>query len=173
MSNLRVVSSSAARRTIEVEFDYPNSCFDQLILICESLSSKSRRSFINATVCTDLFPDQSYRISVETSRIGWATISSDLLEMRLVATASSDMETSTSSCDSFVSFRSEFSFFSLSSLTQNNLVPRPSWFRVLLPFSYFSFSSLSPFFYLLINNVVGELFHPSTDSFQGFLASEI
>ncbi len=81
VENLRIVSVSS--REIQVGFDKPIGCFDQLILICESISFKQRRMFSNSTICTDLIPDKFYRIYVETKRTGWVTAVSNSIETRL------------------------------------------------------------------------------------------
>jgi hypothetical protein len=72
-------------RQIEVEFDNLSGCFDRWILICESISSKQRRTFPNSTICTDLIPDESYRIHIEIERTGWETVRSNSLEIKLAS----------------------------------------------------------------------------------------
>lgn len=87
ISNFRLKSSSSSLKRIEVTYDYPFGCFDQVVLVCETVSMKLRRSFINATVCDDLLTDEHYRIYVETRRNGWEPTRSNILQTRLSSTA--------------------------------------------------------------------------------------
>ena len=83
-------------KEIEVYYDQPFGCFDRLILICEIVLLKQRRAFINSTSCTDLLPDELYRIYVETKRVGWETMTSNVAETRLVLTSDVTIETNKS-----------------------------------------------------------------------------
>ncbi|CAF3639463.1 unnamed protein product [Adineta steineri] len=92
VQNLRIISMSPILREIEVDFDQPYGCFERLILICEATSLKQRKIFINSTVCTDLIPEEYYRIYVETKRIGWETVTSEIVETRLVFISNNNNE---------------------------------------------------------------------------------
>jgi hypothetical protein len=94
--NLRVISILPMLKEIEVNYDQPSGCFDRLVLICEILSLKQRRAFINSTSCTDLIPEEVYRISIETKRVGWETMTSNIIETRLVLTSDVTIETNKS-----------------------------------------------------------------------------
>ncbi len=87
IKNLRIVNVSSVSRQIEVEFDKLSGCFDRWILICESLSSKQRRNFSNSTICTELIPDESYRIHIEIERTGWDTVRSNSIKTKLDSTS--------------------------------------------------------------------------------------
>ena len=87
-------------------FDQPYGCFDRFMLICEGISSKQRRIFINSTICTDLIPEEYYRIYVETKRAGWETVVSEVIETQLVMVQNNDSETMRSI--SIYSFQSKF-----------------------------------------------------------------
>lgn len=71
-------------REIVVDYDRPSGCFDRVILICELILTKQRKMFSNATICTDLIPNEFYRIYVETKRTGWETVQSDSMEIQLI-----------------------------------------------------------------------------------------
>ncbi len=90
--NLRIISISPILREIQVDFDQPNGCFDRFILICETISSKQRKIFPNSTICTDLIPNELYRIYVETKRSGWETVVSNSIETQLLLTSNIDQD---------------------------------------------------------------------------------
>jgi hypothetical protein len=90
--NLRIISISSILREIEVDFDKPMGCFERFILICETIPLKQRKIFVNSTICTDLIPNEFYRIYVETKRIGWETVISNSIETQLVFTSNIDKE---------------------------------------------------------------------------------
>jgi hypothetical protein len=92
--NVRIISTSSILREIQVEYDKPNGCFDRLTLICEMISSKQRKLFTNSTVCADLIPNEFYRIYVETRRIGWENVISDIIQTQLVETSNGDTKKS-------------------------------------------------------------------------------
>ena len=94
--NLRIISISSISKEIQVDFDKPNGCFDRLTLICEIISSKQRKLFVNSTICTDLIPDEFYRIYVETRRIGWDNVISDVIQTQLIQTSNNDTKKSIS-----------------------------------------------------------------------------
>jgi hypothetical protein len=99
IKNLRIVNVSSISGQIEVEFDKLSGCFDRWILICESLSSQQRNTFLNSTICTDLIPGESYRIHIEIERTGWDTVSSNSIEIKLHSTSNPDQEETTSNSD--------------------------------------------------------------------------
>jgi hypothetical protein len=90
--NLQIVSISSISREIQVDFDKPIGCFDRFSLICETIPLKQRKIFVNSTICTDLIPEQFYRIYVETKRTGWETVVSNSIETQLVLTSNIDKE---------------------------------------------------------------------------------
>ncbi|CAF1161891.1 unnamed protein product [Rotaria sp. Silwood1] len=92
VKNLRLISHSLILRKIQVDFDRPYGCFDRFILICETIPLKQRRIFINSTICTDLIPNEFYRIYVETKKIGWETVISNIIETRLDLTSNVNNE---------------------------------------------------------------------------------
>ena len=96
VGNLRLKSSSAVSKSIEVYYDRPSGCFDQLVLICEMISTNEQRVFVNSNVCHDLPVGQFYRISVQTQREGWQSISSTFLQVHLQSTSELIVETNTS-----------------------------------------------------------------------------
>ncbi len=91
-----MVNVSSLSRQIQVEFDNISGCFDQWILICESISSKQRSTFPNSTICTDLIANESYRIHVEIERTGLETVRSNSLEIKLNSTSKPVKSSSTS-----------------------------------------------------------------------------
>jgi hypothetical protein len=54
---------------------------------------KQRRIVSNSTVCTDLIPEEFYRIYVETKRIGWETVISEVIQTQLVMISNNENET--------------------------------------------------------------------------------
>lgn len=100
VENLRIVSISALAREILVDYDIPLGCFDRLLLICETIHFKQRKSFANSTICTDLIPNEFYRIFVETKRSGWETVASNSIETHLLLPNNIDQQTR----KSFISF---------------------------------------------------------------------
>jgi hypothetical protein len=96
IKNLRIVNVSSISRQIEVEFDKLSGCFDRWILICESLSLKQRNTFSNSRICTDLILDESYRIHIEIERIGWDTVRSNSIKIKLASTSNCDQDTTKS-----------------------------------------------------------------------------
>ena len=88
---------SSLAREIVVDYDLPSGCFDRLVLVCETILFKQRKIFTNATVCTDLIPNEFYRIYVETKRSGWETIASDSIEIHLFLPKKIDQQTRKSS----------------------------------------------------------------------------
>jgi len=105
VENLRIISISPLLKEIQVDFDRPIGCFDRLILICDNLSSKQRKTASNSTICTDLIPNEFYRISVETKRTGWTSVSSTFIETQLSLTQDSQLNTT--------SFQRNLSFYLL------------------------------------------------------------
>ncbi len=83
VENLRIFSDSSKLKQIEVIYDPPIGSYDQLILTCETKSSKQRKKFPNSTICTDLIPNEFYRIYVETKRIGWESVNSTEIQFIL------------------------------------------------------------------------------------------
>jgi hypothetical protein len=96
VKNLRRVNVSSVSRQIEVEFDKLSGCFDRWILICESNSSKNGSTFPNSTICTDLIPDESYRIHVEIERTGLKPVRSSSIEIKLDSISKPDHDTTKS-----------------------------------------------------------------------------
>ncbi|CAF4575523.1 unnamed protein product [Rotaria socialis] len=84
IENLRIISLSPIFRHIQVDFNRPSGCFDHFNLICEIISLKQRRLFVNSSICTDLIPDEFYRVYVETKQIGWETVISNVIEIQLI-----------------------------------------------------------------------------------------
>lgn len=87
VQNLRLKSSSTIAKKIEVHYDEPSGCFDEIVLICETMSSKFRRSVPYGNVCENLLIDEFYRVYVETRRSGWESSRSNILQTRLLSTA--------------------------------------------------------------------------------------
>jgi hypothetical protein len=94
--NLRIVNFSSISRQIEVDFDKLSGCFNRWILICQSVSSKSRSTFSNSKICSDLIPDESYRIHIEIERTGWDTVRSNSIKIKLASTSNCDQDTTKS-----------------------------------------------------------------------------
>ncbi|CAF1119084.1 unnamed protein product [Rotaria sordida] len=92
IKNLRIISLSPILREIQVDFDRPYGCFDRFSLICEIIPLKQRRIFINSTICTDLIPDEFYRIYIETKQIGSETVISNIIETQLILTSNINNE---------------------------------------------------------------------------------
>ncbi len=86
VGNLRLISTSIISKEIRVDYDPPVGCFDQLVLVCQVSSSKERRLLVNSTICTDLRLNELYRIYVETRRVGWETVVSNVIESHLILT---------------------------------------------------------------------------------------
>ncbi|CAF3305404.1 unnamed protein product, partial [Rotaria sp. Silwood2] len=92
VKNLRIIFLSPILKEIQVDFDRPYGCFDRFILICETIPLKQRRVFVNSTVCTDLIPNEFYRIYVETKQTELETVVSNVIETRFDLTSNVNNE---------------------------------------------------------------------------------
>ena len=124
VENLRIVSMSGLMKEIVVDYDRPLGCFDRVILICEMIASKQRKMIVNSTICTDLIPNEFYRIYVETKRSGWETVQSDSVEIQLILNNQIDSQTRKSLIFEIFLLKIRFGFFSQEELPFNRLLFR-------------------------------------------------
>ena len=95
VGNLRLKSFSSVSKSIEAYYARPEGWFDQLVLTCEMIPTNEQRVFVNSNVCRDLRVGEFYRVSIETQREGWQSISSTFLQVHLQSTSELIVETNT------------------------------------------------------------------------------